>query len=30
VSVGELVLGVGDRIELGDTAIVVEVAGDVP
>ncbi len=29
VSVGELVLGVGDRIELGDTVIVVEVAGDV-
>lgn len=30
VAVGELVLGVGDRIELGDTIIVVEVAGDVP
>jgi hypothetical protein len=30
VSVGELVLGAGDRIELGDTVIVVEVAGDVP
>jgi hypothetical protein len=30
VAVGELVLGVGDRIELGDTTIVVEVAGDVP
>ncbi|MGZ9160057.1 MAG: FhaA domain-containing protein [Candidatus Limnocylindrales bacterium] len=29
VAVGELVLGVGDRIELGDTVIVVEVAGDV-
>ncbi len=29
VAVGELVLGAGDRIELGDTAIVVEVAGDV-
>jgi hypothetical protein len=28
VSVGELVLGVGDRLELGDTVIVVEVAGD--
>jgi len=28
VTVGELVLGVGDRLELGDTAIVVEVAGD--
>lgn len=27
--VGELVLGVGDRIELGDTCIVVELAGDV-
>jgi hypothetical protein len=24
------VLGVGDRIELGDTIIIVEVAGDVP
>jgi hypothetical protein len=30
VAVGELVLGVGDRIEIGDTTIVVEVAGDVP
>jgi hypothetical protein len=29
VAVGELVLGAGDRIELGDTVIVVEVAGDV-
>jgi hypothetical protein len=29
VPVGELVLGVGDRIELGDTVIIVEVAGDV-
>jgi FHA domain/Protein of unknown function (DUF3662) len=29
VVVGELVLGAGDRIELGDTVIVVEVAGDV-
>jgi hypothetical protein len=29
VAVGELVLGEGDRIELGDTVIVVEVAGDV-
>ena len=29
VRVGELVLGAGDRIELGDTVIVVEVAGDV-
>jgi Protein of unknown function (DUF3662)/Inner membrane component of T3SS, cytoplasmic domain len=29
VTVGELVLGAGDRIELGDTVIVVEVAGDV-
>jgi hypothetical protein len=29
VQVGELVLGAGDRIELGDTVIVVEVAGDV-
>lgn len=29
VQVGELVLGVGDRIEIGDTVIVVEVAGDV-
>jgi len=29
VAVGELVLGVGDRIELGDTIITVEVAGDV-
>jgi hypothetical protein len=28
VQVGELVLGAGDRIELGDTTIVVEVAGD--
>jgi hypothetical protein len=28
VGVGELVLGAGDRIELGDTIIVVEVAGD--
>lgn len=27
-TVGELVLGVGDRIELGDTLIMVEVAGD--
>jgi pSer/pThr/pTyr-binding forkhead associated (FHA) protein len=30
VPVGELVLGAGDRIEVGDTVIVVEVAGDVP
>lgn len=30
VTVGELVLGEGDRIELGDSVIVVEVAGDVP
>ena len=30
VPVGELVLGAGDRIEGGDTVIVVEVAGDVP
>jgi FHA domain-containing protein len=30
VQVGELVLGAGDRIEVGDTVIVVEVAGDVP
>ena len=30
VGVGELVLGAGDRIELGDTVIVVEVAGDSP
>jgi len=30
VAVGELVLGAGDRIEVGDTAIVVEVAGDIP
>jgi hypothetical protein len=29
VEVGELVLGAGDRIELGDTLIIVEVAGDV-
>ncbi len=29
VAVGELVLGAGDRIEIGDTVIVVEVAGDV-
>jgi Protein of unknown function (DUF3662)/FHA domain len=29
VVVGELVLGAGDRIEMGDTVIVVEVAGDV-
>jgi hypothetical protein len=29
VDVGELVLGAGDRIEIGDTVIVVEVAGDV-
>ena len=29
VQVGELVLGAGDRIELGDTVIMVEVAGDV-
>jgi pSer/pThr/pTyr-binding forkhead associated (FHA) protein len=29
VTVGELVLGAGDRIEIGDTMIVVEVAGDV-
>ena len=29
VQVGELVLGAGDRIEVGDTVIVVEVAGDV-
>ena len=29
VPVGELVLGAGDRIEIGDTIIVVEVAGDV-
>jgi hypothetical protein len=29
VHVGELVLGAGDRIELGDTVIIVEVAGDV-
>jgi Protein of unknown function (DUF3662)/Inner membrane component of T3SS, cytoplasmic domain len=29
VRVGELVLGAGDRIELGDTVIMVEVAGDV-
>jgi hypothetical protein len=28
VAVGELVLGIGDRIELGDTIIIVEVAGD--
>ena len=28
VGVGELVLGVGDRLELGDSVIVVEVAGD--
>ena len=28
VTVGELVLGVGDRLELGDSQIVVEVAGD--
>ena len=30
VQVGELVLGAGDRIEVGDTVIVVEVAGDIP
>ena len=29
VPVGELVLGIGDRIEVGDTVIIVEVAGDV-
>ncbi len=29
VQVGELVLGAGDRIELGDSVIIVEVAGDV-
>ncbi len=29
VQVGELVLGAGDRIELGDSVIMVEVAGDV-
>ena len=29
VGVGELVLGAGDRIEVGDTVIMVEVAGDV-
>jgi hypothetical protein len=29
VQVGELVLGAGDRIEVGDTIIIVEVAGDV-
>jgi hypothetical protein len=29
VQVGELVLGAGDRIEIGDSVIVVEVAGDV-
>jgi hypothetical protein len=29
VPVGELVLGAGDRIELGDTVIVVEVAGEI-
>jgi hypothetical protein len=29
VQVGELVLGAGDRIEIGDTIIIVEVAGDV-
>ena len=29
VAVGELVLGAGDRIEMGDTVIMVEVAGDV-
>ena len=29
VQVGELVLGAGDRIEIGDTVIMVEVAGDV-
>ena len=29
VTVGELVLGASDRIELGDTVIVVEVAGDI-
>jgi Protein of unknown function (DUF3662)/FHA domain len=29
VQVGELVLGAGDRIEVGDTVIVIEVAGDV-
>jgi hypothetical protein len=30
VPVGELVLGAGDRIEVGDTLIIVEVAGDIP
>jgi SARP family transcriptional regulator, regulator of embCAB operon len=30
VVVGELVLGAGDRIEVGDTVILVEVAGDIP
>jgi hypothetical protein len=30
VQVGELVLGEGDRLELGDSVIVVEAAGDVP
>jgi hypothetical protein len=30
VPVAELVLGAGDRIELGETVIIVEVAGDVP
>jgi hypothetical protein len=30
VPVGELVLGVGDRIEIGDSVVLVEVAGDVP
>lgn len=29
-AVGELVLGAGDRIELGDTVLVVEVTGDLP
>jgi hypothetical protein len=29
-AVGELVLGAGDHIELGDTVLVVEVTGDVP
>ena len=27
-SVGELVLGAGDRIELGDTSVIVEATGD--
>jgi pSer/pThr/pTyr-binding forkhead associated (FHA) protein len=30
VQVGELVLGEGDRLELGDSVIVVEAAGDGP